>query len=92
MKEREENFNINCDGMKFNEYESLRDINLRRYYENPNIQKELYSKGLIDSSGNLIQQHLVNSKLNAIEQEFKRVERELELKRREEIALRVYYY
>lgn len=92
MKEREENFNINCDGMKFNEYESLRDINLRRYYENPNIQKELYNKGLIDSSGNLIQQHLVNSKLNAIEQEFKRVERELELKRREEIALRVYYY
>lgn len=90
MKEREENFNINCDGMKFNEYESLRDINLRRYYENPNIQKELYNKGLIDSSGNLIQQHLVNSKLNAIEQEFKRVERELELKRREEIALRVY--
>lgn len=47
MKEREANFNTNCDSFKFQEYEALQDINLRRYYENPVVQQQLYQKGLV---------------------------------------------
>lgn len=47
MKEREDKFNTNCDSFKFQEYEALQDINLRRYYENPVVQQQLYQKGLV---------------------------------------------
>ena len=69
-------------------YNALYDTNLRHFFENRRIQKQLYNIGLIDQEGRVIDLEKNKAKLCIIEQEFKNAERSERLRKREEAEMR----
>lgn len=65
------------------EYNALRDPNMRHYFENRSVQTHLYKTGQIDKAGRVIDLERNKSKFHIIEQEFKAAER-LEFWRKKE--------
>ena len=53
------------------EYNALRDPNMRHYFENRAVQTHLYATGQIDKAGRVIDLERNKSKFHIIEQEFK---------------------
>jgi hypothetical protein len=84
-KKREEGFSLQFQNDRVPEYQALFDRNLRSHFENKRRQRELYSVGVIDKEGRVINLEKYKSKLFIIDQEFKAAEaREVRRQREEE--------
>eukprot|EP01041_Mallomonas_annulata_P001700 gene1700-3294_t len=89
LKERESGFDLNSiSHAKVNEYNALHDPNMRHFFENPNVQKQLYETGQIDKYGRVINLEKNKSKLHILEREFKEAERMEEARHKEEMEMR----
>lgn len=73
---------------KIPEYQSLQDKALSKFYESRRVQGHLLQMGLIDHDGHVIDLDKHKPKLNIIEQEFSKAEKEEALKAREERDMR----
>lgn len=74
------------------EYNALRDPNMRHYFQNRAVQSHLYKTGQIDKSGRVIDFERNKSKLHIIEQEFKAAEKVEFWRKREEEEMRVSFH
>jgi hypothetical protein len=91
-KKREEGFDLGSiknGGAKLKSYSALHDPNMRHYFENPNVQRLLYTSGQIDSHGRVINLHKNKTKLHILDREFKEAELAESRKLREEEEMRV---
>lgn len=90
LKAKEAGFNLNSmNNVKLPEYNSLHDVNMRHYFENPKLQRILYETGQIDRHGRVIEFERNKSKLHILDREFKTAE-EIERKRiDDEMEMRV---
>eukprot|EP00514_Thraustochytrium_sp_LLF1b_P006480 CAMPEP_0184529748 /NCGR_PEP_ID=MMETSP0198_2-20121128/12563_1 /TAXON_ID=1112570 /ORGANISM="Thraustochytrium sp., Strain LLF1b" /LENGTH=172 /DNA_ID=CAMNT_0026921827 /DNA_START=162 /DNA_END=676 /DNA_ORIENTATION=- len=88
MANRDSGFNLRFHKEKLPEYKPLQDKNLRHYFENKTVQSRLYSNGLIDANGRVIDLDKNKSKLHIIEQEFKAAEKQEYWRRKEEEEFR----
>lgn len=88
LKQREAGFSSNVRNEKVPSYSGLSDLNLRHYFENRKLQKHLYSTGLIDRSGRVIDMERHKGKISIIEQEFKHAEKSEYMRQREEADMR----
>ena len=70
------------------EYNALRDPNMRHYFENRSVQTHLYKTGQIDKAGRVIDLERNKSKFHIIEQEFKAAERLEYWRKKEESEMR----
>mmetsp|Transcript_24785 Transcript_24785/g.76553 ORF Transcript_24785/g.76553 Transcript_24785/m.76553 type:complete len:146 (+) Transcript_24785:69-506(+) len=70
------------------EYNALRDPNMRHYFQNRSVQAHLYHTGQIDRAGRVIELEKNKSKLHVIEQEFKAAERNEFWRKKEEDDMR----
>jgi len=88
-RERESGFDLNSvPHAKLNEYNALHDPNMRHYFENPAVQKQLYETGQIDKYGRVINLEKNKSKLHILEREFKQADKVEEVRHREENEMR----
>ena len=88
MKKREEGFVSNVRNERVPQYSALSDVNLRHYFENRKLQKHLYSTGLIDRTGRVIDMERHKGKIAIIEQEFKYAEKAEYMRQKEENDMR----
>lgn len=89
-KKREEGFDLgSVPHATLKNYSALHDPNMRHYFENPNIQRHLYTSGQIDSHGRVINLHKNKTKLHILDREFKEAELSEMRKLKEEEEMRV---
>ncbi len=88
IRTRENGWNMNFRNEKLPKYNALHDSNLRSFFESKNIQTHLYTTGLIDANGRVINLEKNKSKLHIIDQEFKAAERAERWRREEEEEMR----
>ena len=70
------------------QYNALVDSNMRHYFESKAVQKHLMETAQIDSTGRILHLDRQRSKLNIIEREFERVDKEMHFKERDEADIR----
>jgi hypothetical protein len=87
-KALEDGFVTSVTHEKIPRYQSLQDTALSKFYEHRRVQEHLLQMGLIDHDGHVIDLDKHKSKLNIIEQEFAKAEKEEDLKAREERDMR----
>jgi len=88
QKQRENGFTMDFRNDKLPKYDPLYDRNLRHFFENSTVQNHLYSTGLIDTAGRVINLEKNMSKLCIIEQEFKAAEKAEYWRKKEEDEMR----
>jgi len=85
---RESGFDLRFANHNLPTYNALYDTNLRHFFENRRIQKQLYNIGLVDQEGRVIDLEKNKAKLCIIDQEFKNAERSELLRKKEEEEMR----
>lgn len=76
LQEREKSFDKDFGvRSKLPEYNALQDENMKRFFENSQIQRHLWMTGQIDKSGRVIDLEKNKSKIQTIEKEFLRAEK-----------------
>mmetsp|Transcript_29765 Transcript_29765/g.70340 ORF Transcript_29765/g.70340 Transcript_29765/m.70340 type:complete len:189 (+) Transcript_29765:92-658(+) len=73
--ERERGFSLSSAPAPLPSYDSLRDGNLRQYFETSSVQRLLQKGGWVDKGGRIVDLDKFKGKLNIIEQEFKYAEK-----------------
>ena len=66
--ERERGFSLSSAPAPLPSYDSLRDGNLRQYFETSSVQRLLQRSGWVDKSGRIVDLDKFKGKLNIIEQ------------------------
>jgi hypothetical protein len=74
-QERERGFSLSSAPAPLPTYDSLRDSNLRQYFETSAVQRLLQRNGWVDKTGRIVDLDKFKGKLNIIEQEFKYAEK-----------------
>lgn len=78
LKEREKGFDLrfSCStSQQIPEYDALRDVNMRKYFESESIQKLLVESGQLDHFGRIVCLEKHRSRLHIIENEIERADR-----------------
>eukprot|EP01083_Nonionella_stella_P033252 91042_1 len=89
LRQREELFDNDFGARsKLPEYDALQDLNMQQFFDNPHLQKHLWRTGQIDRAGIVIDTKKNKSKLQIIENEFKRAEEMEEKMQQEEEEVR----
>mmetsp|Transcript_23400 Transcript_23400/g.28617 ORF Transcript_23400/g.28617 Transcript_23400/m.28617 type:complete len:165 (+) Transcript_23400:111-605(+) len=90
LKSREDGFDLDFGvRAKLPEYNALRDVNMKHYFENADRQEYLWRTGQIDRTGRVIADSTKNeSKRRIIDSEFRRAEKMEQNLRRDEEEIR----
>jgi hypothetical protein len=88
LKVLEDGFVSNVAADRIPAYQSLQDTSLSNFYESRKVQRHLLQMGLIDHEGHVIDLDKHKAKLNIIEQEFVKAEKEEALQASEEREMR----
>jgi len=77
LKDREKGFDLrfSSTSRQLPQYNALRDVNMRNYFESQSVQKHLLESGQVDHFGRIVNLEKQRSRLRTIENEIERAER-----------------